>query len=286
MLLTLLSQSPLTPTRYVRNSLALNFKESPPDQPMFDLSKPRRSISSSVLVHHSSPITVPSLSKQGARFSVSGGPATLAAGTVPTTPGPFQKALEIEETNKIPSPLSSATFEWGGISPPLPTPMPGTNLTLEDVCPEGVQGPSSPMLSDEPSSYFAVPVPDNDEKLIDFDQSQYDCEAARQASAEALKDLIYDLEPTKSEAQALEEVMHDLEPVTSEAPSAEKCRTLRKKQTFNRQSADRIGLEPCVLGSADDGPTEDVHLEGIEHIVWEKEKKNVTMPASPEVRMR
>ncbi|KAH9871922.1 hypothetical protein J1614_006180 [Plenodomus biglobosus] len=263
--LTLLPQSPCTPTRYVRNSLALNFKESPPGQPMFDLSKPRRSISSSVIVRHSSPVTVPSSSREETRFSVSVGPPTLPAGTVPTTPGPFQKALDMEATKKTLSPVFSYELESGGFSEPISTPMPGTNLALEDIDADIVLGPSSPNPPHEPSSHFALPAHNDIENLVDFDESQYDCAAARRASAEVLKDLI-----------------HNLEPTTSEAPDARKQHTLRKKPTFSFQGADRIGLEPSVVASADDEGTEQVHLEGIEHIVWEDEN-TLRVKASPEV---
>ncbi|KAF2852326.1 hypothetical protein T440DRAFT_40474 [Plenodomus tracheiphilus IPT5] len=259
-------QSPRSPTRYMRNSLALNFTESPPGQPMFDLSRSRRSMSSSVIVQHSSPVTVPSSSRQETPYSVSVGPSVLPAGTVPTTPGPFQKALEQDTASKTPSPVFSPMLELDSTNELIPTPMPGTNLAFEDIHPDIVLGPSSVKSPKEHPGYFDILVEDIREKLIDFDDSQYHCEAARRASAEALKDLIYNLKPT-----------------TSEAPDAEKLHTLRRKPTFNCQKTDRIGLELSVEGSANDGPTEEAPMDGIEHIVWEEENAPA-VTATPDMK--
>lgn len=173
----------------------------------------------------------------------------------------------MEATKKTPSPVFSYELELDGFSEPISTPIPGTNLVLEDIDADIVLGPSSLSPPHEPSSHFAIPAHHNVENLVDFDESQYDCASARRASAEALKDLI-----------------HDLDPATSEAPDAKKQHTLRKKPTFSFQGADRIGLEPCVVGSADGEGTEQVGLDGIEHIVWEDET-TLRVKASPEVTM-
>ncbi|KAI8936974.1 hypothetical protein NX059_006201 [Plenodomus lindquistii] len=247
-------KSPRTPTRYMRDSLALDFVESQPGEPMFDLSKPRRSLSSSVIVHHSSPITVPSSSRQDTPFSIPIGPATLPVGTVPTTPGPFQWALECDATKKTPSPVFSSSVALNCIEGSIPTPMPGTNLTFEDIHPDVVPGSSSPKLSEASLGYFDIPVDDRRKTHVEFDQAQYNCAAARRASAEVLKDLI-----------------HDLDATTIDQPDVEIQHVLRKKPTFSCQGADRVGIKPAIVRGADEEIADEAHMEGIEHIVWDDE---------------
>jgi hypothetical protein len=160
-------QSPSTPVRsiQIRPSLALNFEESPPDQPMFNFSRPhRRSDSSSMEVHQSSPVPIPTPAQQDNQMhAMVTQPCDLPAGTVPNSPTPFRLALESDlkrfgNTQK-PSPVRS---QVGESAAPLPTPMPGTNIgfSADDLASDSLKLTSS----QEGSSYFDVPVADKSDQ--------------------------------------------------------------------------------------------------------------------------
>lgn len=189
-------------------------------------------------------------------------PAILPAGTIPTTPGPFQKALERDAASKTPSPVLSPAFERDGTFENIPTPMPGTNLAFEDIHPDIVIGPSSTRPVREPSGYFRIVVDDCHE-AIKFDKSQYDNETVSHASAEALEEI----------AQHLN--------TTCEAQDDESKRTLREENSPKCQRADRTESEHSVADSTD-GPSEEAHMEGIEHVVWEDEDTEIVV-SFPEV---
>lgn len=153
-------EPPQTPVRGTP-SISLNFEASPVGVPMFGPMLRTTSCSSSLRVNHSSPITVPKSSRRTTPIfaDTPSGPGFLPTGTVPDTPAPLQRAsVQLAILNNAakgsstsPSPDDVANFE------PLPTPMPGTNLPLEDVAAPGIMitSPSAPsMHSHDPPGYF------------------------------------------------------------------------------------------------------------------------------------
>lgn len=90
-----------------------------------------RSVSGSSLdVQHSSPMSVPSSARQR-NFNVFPMRTEIPAGTIPDTPGPLQRAFDRDPANHA---------SWRDASPtpmerpptPMLTPLPGTNLSLEE----------------------------------------------------------------------------------------------------------------------------------------------------------
>jgi len=159
--------SPQTPNQQMP-SLALGFEVSPPNQPMFTMRK--MSSSSSMVVQRSSPITVPVSAGQPApTYNTPSGFPTFEVGTVPQSPAPLQR-VSVQEAilsyaaDGVPDADSIRSVD---ISPdPLPTPMPGTHLPLEDVAaPEiVVSSPSAASIqanilhSDTDQGYFSAAV--------------------------------------------------------------------------------------------------------------------------------
>lgn len=185
-----ISQGPRTPTRYVRNSLALNFKESPPDQPMFDIPKPRLSTSSSLVVNRSSPIAISLPARQPNSFSTPVNPSILPAGTIPTSPAPIQIALEMDPTSIDTFPILRPVVEPSAMNEPMSTPMPGTSLSFEDIKPNmGLDYPSSE-LTQEHLGYFDLLDKDGYKVQSKHENLHIDSGAARKASAGALPILI------------------------------------------------------------------------------------------------
>ncbi|ORY17800.1 hypothetical protein BCR34DRAFT_583363 [Clohesyomyces aquaticus] len=128
-----------TPQRKSRP--ALKFEGTPLDQPMFE---PGRNVSSSSEseVYHSSPIAVPSSAKQIIPNISSNTPpndAVFRVGTVPESPAPLQKASVQESiiSHRRPGPIPKL-HNFGQLSKatrdPNLTPMPGSNLPLEEPC--------------------------------------------------------------------------------------------------------------------------------------------------------
>ncbi|KAF1933093.1 uncharacterized protein M421DRAFT_1653 [Didymella exigua CBS 183.55] len=150
-------------------SLALlNFEQSPPDKPMFDLTMHQRSGSGSSLeVHHSSPMTVPGSARQATPYNIFPPATDLPAGTVPVTPGPMQRAFNRDPANHVLWQNASPTpLERYAPSTPVLTPLPGTNLSVEDIDPELVPlppsvNPSIVYLSHSNPGYFDIPVDEN-----------------------------------------------------------------------------------------------------------------------------
>lgn len=164
------SESPRSPQTPIREtpSVSLNFEASPADEPMFGPMTRTTSASSSLRVHHSSPITVPMATRnttpiaQGTPYGLT----NLPAGTIPDSPAPLQRASVQEAiisnaTKTTGCPASSVEVEVEG--DPLPTPMPGTNLPFEDVSAPGIMvtSPSVPLMQqDHQPSYFDSAIPD------------------------------------------------------------------------------------------------------------------------------
>ena len=87
----------------------------------------------------------------------------MPAGTLPESPTPFQIALDMDATDSGPlrsiPPTPMLDF---AANAPMPTPMPGTNLSLEDVNPTIIVHSASvasntTQTPQEPPSYFDIP---------------------------------------------------------------------------------------------------------------------------------
>lgn len=121
------------------------------DEPMFGSMTRTASYSSSLQVHHSSPITVPVPSRNTTSVDTEN-PSMLGVlvGTVPDSPAPLQRASvqnAIIKNAVKPGPepvLSDPELQID----PLPTPMPGTNLSFDDLPAPNilVTSPSAPSM--------------------------------------------------------------------------------------------------------------------------------------------
>ncbi|KAI4711728.1 hypothetical protein J4E89_003170 [Alternaria sp. Ai002NY15] len=104
----LMDSSPLTPKHRLNSSLLLYFEESPPDRPIFDLDRmdPR---TSSLYVHHSSPVPVPPSYEQIPQSPADS--SLIPDGTVPLSPAPIQKILDSEKTMIHSPPAYTQAYE-------------------------------------------------------------------------------------------------------------------------------------------------------------------------------
>ncbi|KAI4643621.1 hypothetical protein J4E93_006632 [Alternaria ventricosa] len=105
-----MDSSPLTPKHRLNSSLLLYFEESPPDRPIFDLDR-MNSRTSSLYVHHSSPVPVPSSYEQIPQSPADS--SLIPDGTVPPSPAPIQKILDSEKTMVRSSPAYIEAYEPG-----------------------------------------------------------------------------------------------------------------------------------------------------------------------------
>jgi hypothetical protein len=157
-------QGPQSPYHGTKLSLALNFQQSPPDRPIFDVVQRKRSASSSLAVQRSSPVPIPTPAKQeDPPLGVPVHSTDLPTGTVPNSPGPLQTALYRESNHSdIPSDMSPVRAHTESVPEHIPTPMPGTNQGFSDndlaEVSQGQRRASSPESQVEPSDYFNIPV--------------------------------------------------------------------------------------------------------------------------------
>jgi hypothetical protein len=164
-------QSPRTPLRClrVRPSLALNFEQSPPDQPMFDLQQRRRSVSSSVAAHHSSPLSIPIPAKQEGQLTASAAQCSaIPPGTIPDPPNPLQLTLDKDTLQCFTtSNYSPEQLQTDIVARPCTAPMPGTNVGFIEDDLDEVSSSSKGNGSSLPevSSYFGMPVTDNADNM-------------------------------------------------------------------------------------------------------------------------
>lgn len=161
-------ESPHTPIQQ-KPSLILNFEVSPPDQPMFEPTR-EASSSSSIDVRHSSPIAVPASAKQAVCnfHSTPPGPPFIV-GTMPDSPAPLRKPSVQESI------LNHAITGTPDASPssvdadravdPLPTPMPGTTLSLEDLAAPNASSSPPTEQKAAPQDYFARTAPKRNESM-------------------------------------------------------------------------------------------------------------------------
>jgi hypothetical protein len=151
-------------------SLALNFQESPPDQPMFGALQRKHSLTSSLIVQRSSPVAIPASStRESTPYGVAAHYFDIPPGTVPDSPAPLQKALEkdIKHIDVAVEPSPAHSQMEGCVEPlptPLPTPLPGTNLGFDHhdlhASSSSSHGPGTLIskVPSEASDYFAVPT--------------------------------------------------------------------------------------------------------------------------------
>jgi hypothetical protein len=136
-------------------SLMLNFEVSPADKPMFETNAQKAFDSPSMEGRRSSPIAVPMTIQLPANVpNTPPGTSAFVVGTVPDSPAPLmcasvQKAILTASSTTDMEPMKISLPERGFVQAnPDPTPMPGTNLSLEDVAPPAivVQSPSVPSM--------------------------------------------------------------------------------------------------------------------------------------------
>lgn len=86
----------------------LNFEESPADEPIFDLSC-EDSTHFNQEIYYSSPVPIPSSENHKPRsFAAS---STIPDGTVPSSPAPIRKILDLEQAEDFPSPAFSPAYD-------------------------------------------------------------------------------------------------------------------------------------------------------------------------------
>ncbi|KAF2191072.1 hypothetical protein K469DRAFT_720047 [Zopfia rhizophila CBS 207.26] len=158
--------------------LSLNFEVSPADQPMFDAAR-NTSNSSKVEVSRTSPIAVPTSAKQagpGSHSTPPGG-APFMVGTVPDSPAPLLEASVQESiiSQARPRPISVPTnqsLHTTAMVDSLPTPMPGTNMPLEDLQSPVIVLSHHPetVVTQHPSrDYFGCPLDKSGDELQRID---------------------------------------------------------------------------------------------------------------------
>ncbi|KAI4922773.1 hypothetical protein J4E90_001207 [Alternaria incomplexa] len=130
----LIDSSPLTPKHRLNSSLLLYFEESPPDRPIFDLDR-MDSRTSSLYVHHSSPVPVPSPYEQIPQSPADS--SLILDGTVPPSPAPIQKILDSEKTMVRSSPAYTHGLREAAVyfnEPLVRFPNPGSEYLPIDDC--------------------------------------------------------------------------------------------------------------------------------------------------------
>ncbi|CAO2647766.1 Nn.00g086880.m01.CDS01 [Neocucurbitaria sp. VM-36] len=179
-------KSPSTPTQLFRLSRILSFQESPPGQPILEIPDPRHTTASSPNVHHSSPISVPC--KQETRFDVADLPSLLPAGTIPNSPAPFWRALEMDPTNLASSPFQSPVIKKSTTAEAIPTPLPGTNLTFEDIRSDNVLPSHVASSSRDLPGYFDIPLDDGNKGRAENNDIRCNHNATREVGAVVFQD--------------------------------------------------------------------------------------------------
>ncbi|KAF2473233.1 uncharacterized protein BDR25DRAFT_129966 [Lindgomyces ingoldianus] len=136
--------------------------------------------SSGIEVHHSSPIAVPNTSSKQITpkpLNTPPGQDLFSVGGVPVSPAPLQKASVQESIlngsrSSAASMLSNQSIQMEGLADPNPTPMPGTNLTLDGIHQPDIVSSSdaaTPVKGGNWGSYFP-PMVNSDcqkNKLVD-----------------------------------------------------------------------------------------------------------------------
>ncbi|KAJ4377638.1 hypothetical protein N0V83_000466 [Neocucurbitaria cava] len=112
----------------------------------------------------------------------------LPAGTIPDSPAPFQRALEMDRLGLNSSPVRSPTAERNATIEAVPTPMPGTNLPLEDISSDKSLPPYATNGSQDLPGYFDIPLDDDKRGRADYNHTRSEHDAARETGATAFQD--------------------------------------------------------------------------------------------------
>ncbi|KAI0579587.1 hypothetical protein TUN199_02054 [Pyrenophora tritici-repentis] len=139
-------QKPHTPNHPRQSSLVLDFQESPPGQPIFDLSH-KEYPSSGFDIRHSSPVPVPAPNKQSLRSPVE--LSAIPNGTVVSSPAPIRKILDLDNNTE-----DSPSRVFGSCRVP-------SMIMLKATAP--VKNPLSDMLR-AAADHYLVPTIDAQEK--------------------------------------------------------------------------------------------------------------------------
>ncbi|KAF2262646.1 hypothetical protein CC78DRAFT_545678 [Lojkania enalia] len=119
-------------------------------------------------IYHSSPITMPASTNhdEAGVNSTPPGPTTFSVGTVPNSPAPLMRpSVQQSILGQTVAPVEGRSEEGISVNDPFadpcPTPMPGTNLPLDDVQAPAivVTAPSAAQnVRTSSSGYFALPL--------------------------------------------------------------------------------------------------------------------------------
>jgi hypothetical protein len=192
--------------------LALNFQESPSDQPMFDLQRRERSVStSSIVVQRSSPMPIPAAAYPHRPGTISRRSSELPAGTIPNSPAPLQVVLDDDPDQFVLSTESSPSrAQTGTNAEHVPTPMPGTNVGFDDDDLSSVSSGYFDSLTEVEGADYLVPS----ELLLGSGWAtaktqSLDSEAAKQTQVDALKkpDRILQGEPLLGSGKTTPEII-------------------------------------------------------------------------------
>lgn len=152
--------------------LFLDFEVSPPDKPMFDTASRTTSSSSSLEVHHSSPITMAQSNRKHLGASLASAKLSpFIIGGPPDSPAPLQRAFAQESFfSAVPANETtehSPTSQNYVLKDSVSTPMPGTNLTLEDAVAPGIATEDATTTSLRHDYFKAIPTEDAYQKHTD-----------------------------------------------------------------------------------------------------------------------
>ncbi|KAF2281492.1 uncharacterized protein EI97DRAFT_438832 [Westerdykella ornata] len=148
-----------TPSLKAMPSVALALETPPASQILF-VRKRTSPDTSEVGIHRSSPIAVP-----GSRQSTPPPKASLPGGTIPDTPGHLTRAMQASpgfSDSPGSSPERPELSAMLAMREPIPTPMPGTNLTFEDIKPPDVPMVSPAVRSMGTNGYFSLDMVANE----------------------------------------------------------------------------------------------------------------------------
>lgn len=221
-------------------------------------------MSSSLVVHHSSPVPILSPAQQEIQpRKKTIQPCELPAGTVPKSPTPIQRILD-NDPNKcaiIPMPCPGR-LQMREVVEPLPTPMPGTNIGFSenDLAGGASASKQNVMSFREGSSYFEFPVCDSSND-VDADLRQ---DAQHLAEIAAMQDS-FTGNPT---ANGNDMVLAALDEVAK--ARLQRKRTLRKyDRGIEADSPDRCEQRLCALDSLARGTA---HIENHQHAAHSAER--------------
>ncbi|USP73760.1 hypothetical protein yc1106_01034 [Curvularia clavata] len=102
------ANSPCTPTHRQKSSLVLNFEQSPADEPIFDLNC-EDSTRFNQEIYYSSPVPIHSSENQKTQSFAAC--SAILDGTIPPSPAPIRKMLDLEQAEDFLSPTFSPAYD-------------------------------------------------------------------------------------------------------------------------------------------------------------------------------